>query len=343
MARLEEIACRQFVGLVSAYLDRVLDRRRRRWFEEHAVACEYCARYLDQLRQTVAMLARYGAEQRGRAEPDAELQPYGGAQAPSADDVAFKFLRRDRCNPFSRFRWPEGEWVETEWAAKASVPGVHACRAEDLPYWLGQELWRIELWESEPETHGVRARAGRLRERVGAWDQTTARAFAVDCAEAVAERSAAAFADAGKIAEAALLRLPLSELTQQPDPSTASLCATWQYAVAAASESLKEDAVDAAVSVAYTAALAATRAGGMDGREAERSMQADWLIRALSLGDGRRAEAAGAGAQEEAPASELPGGRNDRARALSARASKVPGPPPVPGSLSAGRGPVSNS
>ncbi|WP_165037019.1 hypothetical protein, partial [Candidatus Protofrankia californiensis] len=58
----------------------------------------------------------------------------------------YKFLRPSGTSPFTGYAWGAvaGTWVE----ADATVPcraGIHACRVEDLPYWLAEKLWRIDL------------------------------------------------------------------------------------------------------------------------------------------------------------------------------------------------------
>lgn len=50
--------CRQFVELVTAYLEGSLDADTEQRFVEHITACDGCERYLDQIRQTVAQLGR---------------------------------------------------------------------------------------------------------------------------------------------------------------------------------------------------------------------------------------------------------------------------------------------
>ena len=57
--------------------------------------------------------------------------------------IAFKWLQRGAVGPFSGFRWPRGEWVNA--VAAHEGYGIHACRAEDLAYWVSDELWRAEL------------------------------------------------------------------------------------------------------------------------------------------------------------------------------------------------------
>ena len=61
-----ELACRDIVELVTAYLEGALEPDDRERFEEHLVFCDGCDRYLDQMRLTI--------EATGRLEPG-ELPP----------------------------------------------------------------------------------------------------------------------------------------------------------------------------------------------------------------------------------------------------------------------------
>ncbi|HWJ45646.1 MAG TPA: zf-HC2 domain-containing protein [Gaiellaceae bacterium] len=57
--RLErELACRELVELVTAYLDDALDPDARERFEEHLVFCDGCTNYLEQMRTTIALAGR---------------------------------------------------------------------------------------------------------------------------------------------------------------------------------------------------------------------------------------------------------------------------------------------
>jgi hypothetical protein len=58
--------------------------------------------------------------------------------------IAHKFLAQGEVSPFTGFRWPgPGAWVNAQVVRVDAW--VHACRPGDLPYWLDDELWRIEL------------------------------------------------------------------------------------------------------------------------------------------------------------------------------------------------------
>jgi hypothetical protein len=97
--------------------------------------------------------------------------------------IAYKVLEPGRVAPFTRVAWPDGDWVEAE-AVQPCRSGIHACRVRDLPYWLGPELWEIELeGEVTEQTHKVAARRGRLVRRVAEWNAELLRAFTASCRE----------------------------------------------------------------------------------------------------------------------------------------------------------------
>jgi anti-sigma factor RsiW len=53
-----ELACREVVELVTAYLDDALDPLDRERFEEHLVFCDGCENYLEQMRTTIRLTRR---------------------------------------------------------------------------------------------------------------------------------------------------------------------------------------------------------------------------------------------------------------------------------------------
>ena len=101
---------------------------------------------------------------------------------------AFKFLRPGATGMFSGVTWPEaGTWLEAP-AFETGVcrSGVHACTPAQLPLWMAEELWTIELRDPVRFTPAkVVARAGRLLVRVDRWDAEAASAFAADCTQRV--------------------------------------------------------------------------------------------------------------------------------------------------------------
>lgn len=102
--------------------------------------------------------------------------------------IAYKFLAAGAVGPFSGFRWRADEWVD----AGGSDPcrrGIHACRPRDLPIWLDDELWEIELQgEIEQRERKVVAPRGRLTKRIDAWTPALAHEFGRSCARRTRKR-----------------------------------------------------------------------------------------------------------------------------------------------------------
>jgi hypothetical protein len=93
----------------------------------------------------------------------------------------YKVLDAGAVAPFTRFAWREGEWLEVD-AVEPCRSGIHACRARDLPFWLGAELWEIELdGEVTEQERKVVAARGRLMRRIPEWNIDLLRAFTASC------------------------------------------------------------------------------------------------------------------------------------------------------------------
>jgi anti-sigma factor RsiW len=60
--RRDEMACRELVEVVTDYLEGSLTRDDRRRLERHLEECPYCARYIEQMRQTIEALGELSAE-----------------------------------------------------------------------------------------------------------------------------------------------------------------------------------------------------------------------------------------------------------------------------------------
>ncbi|MGZ4245587.1 MAG: hypothetical protein ACXVSE_14970, partial [Solirubrobacteraceae bacterium] len=66
--------------------------------------------------------------------------------------------------------------------------GIHASTAEQLPHWLGVELWEIELaGEIRREEAALLASRARLVARIEAWDESMRKTFAGWCLERARE------------------------------------------------------------------------------------------------------------------------------------------------------------
>ncbi len=94
----------------------------------------------------------------------------------------FKFLGAGSVGRFSGFVWPAlGEWLSVDGPLDPCVSGIHVCRTGDLPYWLDDELWEVEVGGDRLDLlEQVVVRRARLISRVEAWD-TLAAALASGC------------------------------------------------------------------------------------------------------------------------------------------------------------------
>jgi hypothetical protein len=115
--------------------------------------------------------------------------------------IGYKFLRSDGTSLFTGFRWPlpedgePGSWVEAtrggpegQGGGKYTVDpcrsGIHACRPADLPPWIGEILYEVELAGEIVElTSKVVAARGRLLRRIEAWDDRLRDAYTRMCAD----------------------------------------------------------------------------------------------------------------------------------------------------------------
>jgi hypothetical protein len=204
--------------------------------------------------------------------------------------IAYKFLRSGRIGPFSAFQWPEpGVWVHAQRSLAACKRGVHACRPRDLPWWLADELWEIELdGHVQPDQHKIVAPAGRLRAQIDAWTKACAQEYADACAWRAQERAVQALTRAGRRQEA-------NELTTCATLDEA-LLATRKLADAIpearpsltiAGDGAFRALTGAPPTSAYIAAHAARRLDGPAGYAAERAWQSDWLVARLGLHAGQ--------------------------------------------------------
>ncbi|HEX3455327.1 MAG TPA: hypothetical protein VHS03_11920 [Gaiellaceae bacterium] len=159
--------------------------------------------------------------------------------------TAYKFLRAGSLGPYTGFAWEPGRWVETD-DVSVCERGVHACRVGDLPFWVNDELWELELGGDVVESgFKVVASRGRLARRVDDWTTATAQALGDSSAA-----RARALADA------------------RPDDAMAR---------AYAEDAERRAGQGKAYAATYIAAFAAEHAGGPEGRNAERAAQAEWF------------------------------------------------------------------
>lgn len=164
---------------------------------------------------------------------------------------AYKFLTLNGLGPFSRFRWPlpedgPGDWISAEVATCRS--GIHACRAHDLPYWLGAVMYEVELDGRVVEQPlKLVAPRGRLMRRVDSWDDSVREEYGRMCfarAHDLVAESAGALQDWAPSAEIAF-----------------SECAR----------------------LGFIAAMMAELNKGIDAHLEERRRQSEWLVEHLAL------------------------------------------------------------
>jgi hypothetical protein len=200
--------------------------------------------------------------------------------------IAYKFLRYGRVGPFSAFRWPEpGVWVHANRELAPCRRGIHACRTSDLPWWLADELWEIELGDPVvPDEHKIIAPAGRLRSPIAAWTPECAQEYADACAWRAHGRAVQALTRAGHRRAAYELEsrstlddvlVAARQLAQDIPETRISLTIAGDGAVRALT--------GAPPTAAYIAAHSAMRLDGAAGYEAERAWQARWLADRLGL------------------------------------------------------------
>ena len=168
---------------------------------------------------------------------------------------ALKALRAGAVSPFSGFRWPTPGDGPGPWVAAIPSPcasGVHACLRGQLPIWLHDELWEIEL--GGPVTtleRKVVAARGRLVRRVEGWDARALADYGQVCLDRL-ETLAAERAEVRGYAEDGRVIL----------------------------------AQDEPLVVALAAARAAEFVSGPEAYDEERAWQADWLAERLGLDTG---------------------------------------------------------
>jgi hypothetical protein len=121
--------------------------------------------------------------------------------------LAYKVLMDGRSG-FTGWRWPlpdadsPGEWVlASEGPLELCINGVHACSVAQLPQWLGDQIWRIELGGDVVDAGpALVASRGRLLGPLAAWDRTARGAFSLACARR-ATRFAERVAAGGEVLE----------------------------------------------------------------------------------------------------------------------------------------------
>jgi hypothetical protein len=205
---------------------------------------------------------------------------------------AYKFLEENGLSIWSATQWPQptvagpGEWVESR-EVRACHAGVHACRPQELAYWMRPTMWEIELDGDIIESrHKVVAPRGRLVRRIDEYP-VAVRELSEVAAWRTRDRGVAALRAerrdelADRLAECSTLAEVEALGAEVPDDgshgSQAALMAidSAQFAPAGPIGAVPFFASNAA---GYEAADFDT------GFAAERRFQSDWLVDRLGLG-----------------------------------------------------------
>jgi hypothetical protein len=189
--------------------------------------------------------------------------------------IAFKFLGAGAVAPYTGFRWPiRGEWVNAP-VDRADV-WIHACRPGDLPYWIDDELWRVELDPPLRETrYQIASARGRLRGRVEGWGPPLARKFAEACAWRARDVALPGLPPA--LRDAIAGAADLSAIAVGAAAPGSLQCAYLAETAKNAQQGLP------ALTSYISAVLASSIGGGLAAFEAERAWQARWLVAQLGL------------------------------------------------------------
>ncbi len=80
-ADVEHLTCKEFVEVLTEYLEGALEPDERADVERHIVICRGCSNYVEQMRSTIDLLGRIAAEQPGDAPAEALLGVFREWQA----------------------------------------------------------------------------------------------------------------------------------------------------------------------------------------------------------------------------------------------------------------------
>jgi hypothetical protein len=200
--------------------------------------------------------------------------------------IAFKFLRAGRVGPFSRFQWPDaGVWIRPTADSSLCRRGIHACRIQDLPWWLDDQLWKVELdGEVLVGRHKLVATAGRLISQVHAWTPTLAEEYGVACGWRARNYAVRSLDQAGR-SDAAAELAACDSLHQLPAVVRRMLdhVPKERISLTMAADGALRATSGPPPTAAYIAAHAARRIEGARGYMVERAWQSTWLKDRLNL------------------------------------------------------------
>ncbi len=206
----------------------------------------------------------------------------------------YKVLSGDKSFNGGEYEWslptknPDGTWTPGEWTdpvADKLIPcgnGYHLCHREDLIQWLGPDIYEAEADnEIIEDDDKIVTRRARLLRKVEAWNDRTARLFAVWCAREELKlidnpdpRSISACDVAERYANGAATQEELA--AARAAAWVAAADAAWSAAWSAA-----RAAEDAAADAAWSAAWSAAEAAAYAARSAVGAAQTEKLMQML--------------------------------------------------------------
>src|SRR5262245_31551424 len=113
----------------------------------------------------------------------------GDSGVTDLQNLSFKVLGPEqRSHHGGTGAWRKGQWRSVKGELIPCENGIHYCGRDHLVRWLGPTIWVFE--DGTPDEtidagNKLVTRKGRVVERLETWNETTARLFAADCAEAV--------------------------------------------------------------------------------------------------------------------------------------------------------------
>ena len=72
------MTCQQIVEVITDYLDNRMAAEDRQRFEDHVAACDGCAAYLEQMRETIRLTGRLSEEELAPEQRDGLLKAFRG-------------------------------------------------------------------------------------------------------------------------------------------------------------------------------------------------------------------------------------------------------------------------
>ena len=206
----------------------------------------------------------------------------------------YRFLAAGAMGPFSGRRWPTpiggpAAWVVAGDAIADGPDGSRVCGVAQLPYWIADELWRVEvdgaLTESATDVTAPRVR---LVERVVGWNGDAGRDWATTSVWRGRDALAARLAADGHLDEAAQLHAtmtlaPLSELATRQETALANEINTELADQLGVLGEAADEAEHAWVATALQSSMVAVAGWSPAGQLAERAWQAAWLAERLGL------------------------------------------------------------